>query len=123
MRQIKSYISSKAEMNEWAKTSVWLGICALLPYLLSIILSYIERRTDQIFFQADFLLGLFCFFWGIIVGLATLIIGIVAILRIVKSQNTEKGTPSAVFGAVLGLLAIISNLLFVYQLIYELSFA
>ena len=123
MRLIKSYTSSKAEMSEWAETSVWLGIIALLPYLLAIILSYIERITDKIFFQADFLLGLFCFFWGIIVGLATLIIGIVAILRIVKSQNTEKGTPSAVFGAVLGLLAIISNLLFVYQLIYELSFA
>ena len=123
MRLIKSYTSSKAEMSEWAETSVWLGIIALLPYLLAIILSYIERITDKIFFQADFLLGLFCFFWGIVVGLATSIIGIVAILRIIKSQNTEKGTPSAVLGIVLGLSALVSNVVFIFMLVSAITFA
>lgn len=110
-------------MNEWAETSVWTGICALLPYLLAIILSQIERRIDQILFEAEFLLGLFCFFWGILVGSATLIIGVVAIRQIHNSQNTVKGTPSAVLGMVLGVSALVSNILFIFTLASAIMFA
>jgi len=110
-------------MNDWAKTSPWLGICALLPYLLFSIMLYVEKRTEQFYFQAEFLLGLFCLFWGILLGSITFILGLVAIRQIRISQNTEAGTPSAVFSMVLGLSAIISNLLFVCQLIFEITFA
>jgi hypothetical protein len=123
MQSSNSTTPFKATMNDWAKTSPWLGIGALLPYLLFSIVLYVEKRTEQFYFQAEFLLGLFCLFWGVLLGLITLIVGLVAIREIRNSQNTEAGTPSAVFGAVLGLSAIISNLLFLYQLIYELSFA
>ena len=123
MRLIKSSTSSRADMNEWAETSLWLGICALLPYLLAIILSYIERRTDQLFFEAGFVVGLFCFFWGIVVGAVTFIIGIVAIRQINNSHNTEKGTPSAVLGIVLGLSALVSNVLFLFTLVSAIIFA
>jgi hypothetical protein len=110
-------------MNEWAETSRWTGICSLLPYLLAVILSQIERRTHQTFFEAGFILGLFCFFWGILVGSATLIIGVVAIQQIHNGQNTEKGIPSAVLGIVLGAAALVSNILFIFMLVYAITFA
>jgi Domain of unknown function (DUF4190) len=101
----------------------WVGVCALLPYLLALILSYIERRTDQLFFEAEFIVGLFCFFLGILLGSTALIAGIVAIRQIHNSQNAETGTSLAVLGIVLGLSAVVSNILFLFTIFSVIMFA
>ena len=100
------------EMNNWAKSSSWLAICSLLPYLIFGMVFYIEKRLGEHFFQVDFVLALFCLFWGILLGSATLITGVVAIREIKNSQNTEKGIGLAAFSMVLGAAAIIINILF-----------
>jgi hypothetical protein len=107
--------SLNAEMNEWAQASSWLGICSLLPYLLFGILYSIGKNPDQHFLlRAENVLAVLCVSWGIIFGSLTLISGIVAVNQIYSSKNTEKGIPSAVLGIVLGLLAIVSNLVTVF---------
>jgi hypothetical protein len=107
--------SLDAEMNEWAEASPWLGICSLLPYILLGILSYAETNPDQLFFvRAENVLDVLCVSWGIMIGSLALISGIVAMKQIYSSKNTEKGIPSAILGTVLGLFAIVSNLVTVF---------
>lgn len=107
--------SSEAEMNKWAETIGWFGICSLLPYLLFGVLSFTEKYLDQLFFvRAENALAVLCVSWGIIFGSVTLISGIVAIRQIHSSKNTEKGNLSAVLGTVFGLLAIAANMVTIF---------
>jgi hypothetical protein len=109
--------SSKSEMNEWAEVSPWLGIGSLLPYFLLGILSYMEINPGQTFFsRAQEVLATLCVAWGVIFGSLSLILGMVAIKQVYNSKNTEKGILPAVLGMVLGLLAIVSNLVTVFIL-------
>ncbi len=105
--------SLPAQLNDWADASRWLGICSILPYLGFSILLYIEKRLQEDFYQAEFILGLFCAFWGVLVGSITLLTGIVAVRQLQNSQNLERGTGWATFGMILGSVAILSNLLFI----------
>ena len=103
------------EMNEWAETSRWLGICSVLPYLLLGLLSYTEKNPDPLFFfQSENVLSVLSVSWGVIIGSVTLITGIVAMKQISGSKNTEKGILSAALGTGLGLVAILSNLVTVF---------
>lgn len=105
--------SLPAQLNDWANTSRWLGICSVLPYLSWSILLYIEKRIQEHFYQAEFILGVFCAFWGILLGSITLLIGIIAIRQIQNSQNLERGAGLATFGMILGAVAVLSNLVFI----------
>jgi hypothetical protein len=115
---MKSYNRSnvwEVEMNEWAEASPWLGIGSLLPYFLFGILSYMEINAGQPFFsRAQDVVATLCVSWGIIFGSLTLIWGMVAMKQIYSSKNTEKGILPAALGMVLGLLAIVSNLVTVF---------
>jgi hypothetical protein len=107
--------SWKAEMNEWAETIRWFGICSLLPYLLLGILAYLEKNRDQLFFlHAENVLAVLCISWGIIFGSVTLISGIAAMKRIYSSENTERGILPAVLGTGFGLAAVIANIVTVF---------
>jgi hypothetical protein len=109
--------SSGAEMNEWAETSLWLGICSLVPYLLFGIFSYGETVPDQLFFfRVENALAVLCVSWGLILGSVTLMTGVVAIKQIYSSKNTEKGILSVVPGTVCGLVAIVSNLVTLFMI-------
>jgi hypothetical protein len=106
--------NSSPARNDWADTSRWLGIWALLPYVISGIKYYLEKIFDVIFYQTFFLEILVCLLWGIIFGIATLITGIVGIWQIHKSQGMETGTRVAILGIVLGIIGITVNILFVF---------
>lgn len=108
---------SSPELNDWANASLWLSICALLPYMIAGIVYYLEKTFDKNFFQAEFLLALFCLFWGVLVGLISLIPGILAIWQIVITKSRQTGIWLAILGIALGTSAIITNVLFYYLLL------
>jgi len=112
--------SSPIMVNDWADTSRWWGICSLLPYLISIIIIYLENRLNIIFFQIEFVVVLFCLFWGVALGSVSLITGIMGLRQINNSQGMEVGTRSAIFGILLGIMGIIANILFVFILFVSL---
>jgi hypothetical protein len=81
-------------------------------------LSSTEKNPDQLFFShAINVLSVLCVSWGVIFGSLTLILAIVAIKQIYSSKPAEKGILSAVLGMVLGLFAIVSNIVTMF-LIY-----
>jgi len=105
------------ERNDWAITSLWLGVISLLPYMIALITRYLERRMDTLFFQVDFLIALFCLLWGIVLGPVSLITGIVGIRQINNSEGTETGIYLAILGIVLGIIGIIANIRFDFLLL------
>ena len=100
------------QINEWAETSCWLGVISLLPYIISTIVLYIQNRMDVIFFQIEFILGLLCAFWGILLGSISSITGMLAIGQIKNSQNRETGIRVAAIGIIFGFLSVVLNLVF-----------
>ena len=108
---------SSPDVNDWAIASFWLSICALVPYMIAGIVYYLERTFDINYYQAEFLLALFCLFWGVLVGLVSLIPGILAIWQIVITKSRQTGIRLAILGTTLGALAVTSNVLFCYLLL------
>lgn len=110
------------QMNKWANTSKWIGVCSLLPYLVFGVVYYLSVETMIfIFAQIIFPLAFICLFWGLVFGLAGIVTGILATLQIYVSQRTQTGTLSSVLGIVLGVAAIIVNLIFYFLVFLALA--
>ena len=103
-----------SKVNDLANTSRWTGIWSLLPYLFLGIMFYLDakRRAPSEFGELAFAVVPICFGVGIVLGLVSLITGILAIRQIKKNENIETGNRAATIGMVLGILGIIANILF-----------
>jgi hypothetical protein len=107
------------KLNPKSEISLWTGIGSLAPYLYGGSLYLLMNKIHQVEFLMPIALafGVFMplyFLGGIFFGLISLITGAIVLWQVKNNLGNETGNRFAIAGIVLGVLGIITNIMFWY---------